>query len=245
MSTDLAWQPSLLDTGSPRFDPQLRGRRRRWLADGAWVDLVPAWCTGADELFARLLAGTPWAPRRRVRMYDRVVPEPRQSHRWPLDEAPAELAAMALALGPRYGIEFTQVGANLYRDGTDSVAWHGDRVARDLPDAVVALVSLGSVRAFRLRPTGGGRGVGLLPGPGDLLVMGGSCQRTWQHCVPKTRSVGPRISIQFRHAYQGAPGPVRPRRPATTTGFGGHASPVHPTDRSVDRYDGPPAAPVA
>jgi alkylated DNA repair dioxygenase AlkB len=94
-----------------------------------------------------------------------------------------------------------QVGANLYRDGADSVAWHGDRVARELPEAVVALVSLGAARPFRLRPTGGGASIGYLPGPGDLLVMGGSCQRTWQHAVPKTRSSPPRISIQFRHAY--------------------------------------------
>jgi alkylated DNA repair dioxygenase AlkB len=99
-------------------------------------------------------------------------------------------------------VEFTQIGANLYRDGADSVAWHGDRVARELPEAVVALVSLGAVRPFRLRPTGGGPSIGLLPGPGDLLVMGGSCQRTWQHSVPKTRASAPRISVQFRHVYQ-------------------------------------------
>jgi alkylated DNA repair dioxygenase AlkB len=108
---------------------------------------------------------------------------------------------MADLLSGRYGVAFTQVGVNLYRDGSDSVAWHGDRVARELPEAVVALVSLGAARPFRLRPTGGGPSVGYLPGPGDLLVMGGSCQRTWQHAVPKTRAAPPRISIQFRHAY--------------------------------------------
>lgn len=155
----------------------------------------------ADDLFARLLDETPWGPQRSVRMYERLVPEPRLTHRWTLDDAPAELAAMARVLSRRYGVEFTQVGANLYRDGADSVAWHGDRVARELPEAVVALVSLGALRPFRLRPTGGGESVSLLPGPGDLLVMGGSCQRTWQHAVPKCRSVGPRISVQFRHAY--------------------------------------------
>jgi alkylated DNA repair dioxygenase AlkB len=138
-------------------------------------------------------------------MYDRVVPEPRLTHRWRLDDGPAppaDLCEMAGLLSERYGVAFTQVGVNLYRDGADSVAWHGDRVARELPEAVVALVSLGAVRPFRLRPTGGGRSVGYLPGPGDLLVMGGSCQRTWQHAVPKTRLAAPRISIQFRHAYQ-------------------------------------------
>jgi alkylated DNA repair dioxygenase AlkB len=199
--TDLAWQPSLLGGGAVEIDPGLHGLRRRALAGGAWVDVAPGWCEGADGLFARLLDETPWAPQRSVRMYDRVLPEPRLTHRWTLDAAPADLASMARVLSDHYDVAFTQVGANLYRDGADSVAWHGDRVARELPEAAVALVSLGAIRPFRLRPTGGGESVGWLPGPGDLLVMGGSCQRTWQHAVPKCRGVGPRISIQFRHAY--------------------------------------------
>jgi alkylated DNA repair dioxygenase AlkB len=210
VTSALAWQPSLLGpTGSAGADPTLPGRRRRHLGGGAWVDLVPAWCPGADDLFARLLVDTPWHPPRLVPMYDRMVLEPRLSCRWELAAAPPELAALARLLSDAYGVEFTQVGANLYRDGTDSVAWHGDRVARDLPSAVVALISLGAVRPFRLRPSGGGTGVGLLPGPGDLLVMGGSCQRTWQHSVPKTaRHTGPRISVQFRHAYEPAAPPA-------------------------------------
>jgi alkylated DNA repair dioxygenase AlkB len=200
---DLAWQPSLLDAPVLELDRSFAAVHRRELAEGAWVDHGPAWCRGADALFARLLAETPWSGRE-VRMYDRVVPEPRLTHRWRLDEGaapPAELCEMAEVLSERYGVAFTQVGVNLYRDGADSVAWHGDRVARELPEAVVALVSLGGVRPFRLRPTGGGPSIGYLPGPGDLLVMGGSCQRTWQHSVPKTRASAPRISIQFRHAY--------------------------------------------
>jgi alkylated DNA repair dioxygenase AlkB len=142
-------------------------------------------------------------------MYERKVDEPRLTHRWRLDAdadadaegPPSVLEGMAGALSARYGVEFTQVGVNLYRDGSDSVAWHGDRVARELPEATVALVSLGAPRPFKLRPKGGGRSVTYLPGPGDLLVMGGSCQRTWDHAVPKVAASGQRISIQFRHAY--------------------------------------------
>jgi alkylated DNA repair dioxygenase AlkB len=200
---DLAWQPSLLDSPVLELDGSFAALHRRELGEGAWVDHAPGWCHGADALFARLLAGTPWSGRE-VRMYDRIVAEPRLTHRWRLDEGPAppvELSEMAEVLSGRYGVAFTQVGVNLYRDGADSVAWHGDRVARELPEAVVALVSLGGVRPFRLRPTGGGASIGYLPGPGDLLVMGGSCQRTWQHAVPKTRVAAARISIQFRHAY--------------------------------------------
>lgn len=209
MTPDLAWQPSLLDGPVIEVDPEFRQVRRYRLADGAWVDVVPGWCRGADGLFSRLLTETPWADRREVRMYDRVVPEPRLTHRWRLDTGPdeprpappAELVTIGRVLSERYGVAFTEIGANLYRDGADSVAWHGDRVARELPEATVALVSLGAVRPFRLRPTGGGRSVGFLPGPGDLLVMGGSCQRTWQHAVPKVRAAPPRISVQSRHAY--------------------------------------------
>ncbi|HEY0696870.1 MAG TPA: alpha-ketoglutarate-dependent dioxygenase AlkB [Micromonospora sp.] len=160
----------------------------------------------SDPMFvgitADLLARTPWRGRT-VHMYDRVVAEPRLTFRWVLGdgpEPPDDLREMARVLSERYDVQFSQIGVNLYRDGADSVAWHGDRVARELSEAVVALVSLGAVRPFRLRPTGGGSSVLYRPGPGDLLVMGGSCQRTWQHSVPKCRGVGPRISVQFRHA---------------------------------------------
>lgn len=196
---DLSWQPSLLDGPAVTVDPCFAGLVRHELGDGAWVDLAPGWLQGADELFRRLLRDTPWG-RREVRMYERTLPEPRLTHRWGDPPEPV-LAEAAALLSARYGVEFTQVGANLYRDGADSVAYHGDRVARERDTAVVGLVSLGGVRPFRLRPHGGGASVGFLPGPGDLLVMGGTCQRTWQHGVPKVRSAAARISVQFRHLY--------------------------------------------
>jgi alkylated DNA repair dioxygenase AlkB len=205
MGVDLAWQPSLFDEGVPavEVDPGFHGLVRHGLGAGAWVDLVPGWLRGADALFARLLRSTPWG-QRDIRMYERVLPEPRLTHRWTVDQSLPEpvFAEAAQLLSERYGEEFTQVGANLYRDGADSVAWHGDRVAREMDTALVGLISLGGVRPFRLRPYGGGASVGFLPGPGDLLVMGGTCQRTWQHSVPKVRSAAARISVQFRHAYE-------------------------------------------
>ncbi len=203
---DLAWQGSLFDTGQVSYDPALTGCQRRHLGEGAWVDHLPGWLGGADGLFARLLDETPWSQHRRW-MYERKVTEPRLTHRWYLDTkpdrdpAPDLLVEIAAALSAHYGVMFSQVGVNLYRNGSDSVAWHGDRIARELPEAIVALISLGSVRPFRLRPKGGGRSLTYLPGPGDLLVMGGSCQRTWDHAVPKVSASGPRISIQFRHVY--------------------------------------------
>jgi alkylated DNA repair dioxygenase AlkB len=91
-------------------------------------------------------------------------------------------------------------GPCLYRDGRDSVAWHSDRFGRhSRTDTVVAIVSLGERRNFLIRPVSGGPALRKRLGAGDLLVMGGRFQQTWEHSVPKTtRPVGPRISIQFR-----------------------------------------------
>jgi alkylated DNA repair dioxygenase AlkB len=201
---DLSWQPSLFAAApTVTFDSTFRAVARRELTEGAWVDHQPGWVTGGDELFERLVRATPWR-QRSTWMYDRRLAEPRLTHRWHLDrdEVPVPLLAdMAAALSERYGVAFTQVGVNLYRDGADSVAWHGDRIARELPEAIVALVSLGEPRPFKLRPKGGGPSIGYLPERGDLLVMGGSRQRTWDHAVPKVRAAGPRMSVQFRHVY--------------------------------------------
>jgi alkylated DNA repair dioxygenase AlkB len=204
MTSTMAWQPALFGGGHVRLDQGFASVRRLWLDSTAWLDVAPDWLRGADELFRVVLTKTDWHSRE-VRMYERVLREPRLTHRWlPADGDPLPhpaLAEIARSLSARYRVSFSQIGANLYRHGTDSVAWHGDRVARELPEAFVALVSLGAARPFRLRPKGGGRSVGLVPGPGDLVVMGGSCQRAWDHSVPKTKGVGPRISLQFRHAY--------------------------------------------
>lgn len=209
-----SWQPSLLDGGATGleetavgFDPAFAGVSRHQLGDGAWVEHLPGWVRGADVLFDQLLAACGWQ-QHTVWMYDRRVTEPRLTARYHLagDLPPvAILTAMAEALSARYGVTFTQVGANLYRSGSDSVAWHGDRVARELPEATVALVSLGEPRPFKLRrraPNWRREAVVYVPGRGDLLVMGGSCQRTWEHSVPKVRAAGPRMSVQFRHAYE-------------------------------------------
>ncbi|MDI5942695.1 alpha-ketoglutarate-dependent dioxygenase AlkB, partial [Micromonospora sp. DH15] len=64
-----------------------------------------------------------------------------------------------------------------------------------------ATVPFGAPRPLLLRPRGGGPGLRFPLGHGDLVVMGGSCQRTWEHAIPKTaRPVGPRVSVQFRPA---------------------------------------------
>ena len=136
-----------------------------------------------------------------VTMWDKRVQTPRLHGLLAPGDRPAVVDEMRAALSSHYDQEFLSVGANLYRDGRDSVAWHGDRIARNLPEAVIAIVSLGGVRKFLLRPAGGGPSVRLDLASGDLLVMGGSCQRTWQHSVPKVARAEPRISLTFRHRY--------------------------------------------
>jgi len=202
------WQASLFGDAEPVPDWAFSTVERVELGDGAWVDIAQDWMSGADRLFERLLTTVTWRERE-VPMYEKVVPEPRLSHWWGRDGErawPAEARAIARALHGRYGVRFDALGANLYRDGHDSVAWHGDRVYREQETALVAVLSLGCQRRFLLRPRGGGASVRLDPAPGDLLVMGGTCQRTWQHSVPKVARVsGPRISVSLRHRHELGP----------------------------------------
>ena len=181
------------------------GLVRQELGRGAWVDLLPGWLTGADALFDFLLTGIDWVEERR-QMYERVVLVPRLLRFYGEEEALPDAAltrardALNAHYEPELGEPFRTAGMCLYRDGRDSVAWHGDTIGRGRStDTMVAIISLGSARNFLLRPRGGGVTIKHRVGHGDLLVMGGSCQRTWEHAVPKTaRPVGPRISIQFR-----------------------------------------------
>ena len=133
-------------------------------------------------------------------MYDRVVAVPRLLARPPKD-GPGHpvLGAMRGALEERYGARFSEPSLALYRGGRDSVAWHRDQVLRELDRAVVAVVTLGGPRKFMLRPHGGGESLAFSVGWGDLVVMGGSCQRTWEHSVPKQKHAEPRMAIMFRH----------------------------------------------
>lgn len=179
--------------------------RRKALSRGAWIDLLPGWLTGADALFERLVENVPWYAERRT-MYDRVVDVPRLLSFYgeddPLPDPVLDEAREALSrhYAEELGEPFRTAGLCFYRDGRDSVAWHGDRIGRGATEnTMVAILSVGAARTLLLRPHGGGNAIRQSLGPGDLIVMGGSCQRTWEHAIPKTsRPTGPRISIQFR-----------------------------------------------
>ncbi|MFB6673623.1 alpha-ketoglutarate-dependent dioxygenase AlkB [Streptomyces sp. NPDC056390] len=198
-------QGSLFDQSDDVRLRPLDGVRRTVLGDGAWIDLLPGWLSGADALFEQLATEVPWKAERR-QMYERVVDVPRllafygEGEPLPhpvLDEARQTLSAHYAA---ELGEPFTTAGLCHYRDGRDSVAWHGDRIGRGArEDTMVAILSVGAPRDLLLRPRDGGDVVRRPLGHGDLIVMGGSCQRTWEHAIPKTtRAAGGRISVQFR-----------------------------------------------
>ncbi|MZF89167.1 alpha-ketoglutarate-dependent dioxygenase AlkB [Streptomyces sp. SID5643] len=199
-------QGSLFDQADELRLGPLDGISRTHLGFGAWLDVLPGWLDGSDVLFEHLAAEVPWRAERR-KMYDNVVDVPRLLAFYGVDDRLPHpvLTEAREALGTHYGEElgepFTTAGLCYYRDGRDSVAWHGDRIGRGAhEDTMVAILSVGAPRDLLLRPVGGGRDTVRRPlGHGDLVVMGGSCQRTWEHAVPKsTRVAGPRISIQFR-----------------------------------------------
>lgn len=202
------FQGSLLDVGvEASLAPLGAEVQRRDLADGAWVDVRPGWVHGSDGVFCRLQTEVPWRAERR-RMYDRMVDVPRLVCHYREGAALPDpvLTEARDALSGHYAAElgepFVTAGLCYYRDGDDSVAWHGDTIGRGKSeDTMVAIVSFGAPRRLSLRPRGGGEQIGFILGHGDLLVMGGSCQRTWEHAVLKTaRPAGPRISVQFRPA---------------------------------------------
>lgn len=213
----IAFQASLFDEpDAPATFGDLGGMRRVVLGAGAWVDVLPGWARDSDGLFQRLVETVPWRADRRE-MYDRVVDVPRLVSSYgdgdPLPD-PA-LTEARDALNRHYGAgrldEFATAGLCFYRNGGDSVAWHGDYVARESTnDTRIGILSLGSPRSLAIRPKGGGEVLRFPVGHGDLLVMGGSCQRTHEHAILKTKkAVGPRVSVQFRPAYARSGQPER------------------------------------
>ncbi len=197
------WQPSLFAQGEPRADPEFSGLVRHQLDQTAWVDHVTGWLKGADSLFEELMRSTPWEATTQE-LYGKVMVTPRLVARWTsaddIGALPPVIERMRALLVTRYERPFDSVSANLYRDGRDSVAWHGDHIPTRIVDPVVATVSLGHPRRFVMRPREGKTELALALGMGDLVVMGGSSQRTWLHAVPKVATAGPRISVAYRQS---------------------------------------------
>lgn len=193
-----AIQCSLFGNGLAVFDKSFAGLQHTPLAHGAWIDHVPGWLAGHESVFDALVDEADWQQQRR-RMYDRTVDVPRLIARAPSrSETGKLLRQMSRALSIKYGLALTSTSLAWYRDGSDSVAMHGDKMGVLTQDTVIATVSIGEPRRFLMRPASGGRSLSFDLGWGDLFVMGGSAQHTWEHGVPKLAHAGPRISIIFR-----------------------------------------------
>jgi alkylated DNA repair dioxygenase AlkB len=191
-------QLGLFAANSRGIDVRFSKLARTELTDGAWYDYAPGWLSGDEGLLQELVGGVRWHQEERA-MYERVVAVPRLYATLPQDgPIPGIVEQARRALGQRYGENFERLSLGYYRDGRDSVAWHGDYVARRLPTATVATISVGAPRTFHLRPKAGGPRVTLALGWGDLFVMGGSCQRTWEHALPKLTQAAPRVAIMLR-----------------------------------------------
>ena len=119
-------QLDLLGRGAPALDSEFQTLERRVLSHGAWVDHAPGWVAGHDALFDELEKGLEWR-RETMKMYDKTVDVPRLLARVPREGMVEEMRA---ALSAKYGEEFVYTTAALYRDGNDSVAFHGDTTAR-------------------------------------------------------------------------------------------------------------------
>ncbi len=160
--------------------------------------------------FETLVTTTPWEHRHIV-MFGREVLQPRLAC-WYGDHA---YSYSGIRLDPRQwtehlegvrdrcaaasGTVFNSCLANLYRDGQDSMGWHADDEPELGTDPVIASLSLGDTRRFRMRHTVTRETVDIELDHGSLLIMGGSMQHHWMHEIPKTkRPVGPRINLTFR-----------------------------------------------
>jgi alkylated DNA repair dioxygenase AlkB len=203
-------QFGLFGAGPPVFDVRLARVRRFELEHGAWLEHHSGWLDGHARVFEELRANAAWVQHRRM-MYEREVDVPRLIAPAPIDAETGAtknenlarlLRSLAETLSSRYGRPFESISLAYYRDGRDSVAFHGDKVGRLVDDSVVATVSVGAPRHFLIKPNPkiqrGGESLSFELGWGDLFVMGGACQRTWQHAIPKCAKAEPRISIMFR-----------------------------------------------
>jgi alkylated DNA repair dioxygenase AlkB len=198
VATPLPRQLGLFADEPLELDTDLSQVRHIELGDGAWLDYQQRFLHGHQGLFEQLLRDVRFHAESR-QMYERHVAVPRVTAQLPDDgPLPPILLAVQALLSRRYAEPLSRVSLAYYRDGRDSVAWHGDYVSRERDQALVCSVSLGAPRKFLLRKRGGGPSRSLQLGWGDLLVMGGTCQRCFEHAVPKVAVAQPRLAVLYR-----------------------------------------------
>ena len=164
-------------------------------------------------LFAALMNETPWR-QERIEVWGKTHQQPRLTS-WHGDPGTGyTYSGITLATCPwtplleqmRQDVEavtgyrYNSVLLNLYRNQHDSVGWHSDNERELGRTPVIASLSLGATRSFRLRHRERLHApVYIALTDGSLLLMAGETQRNWQHAVPKeTREKSARINLTFR-----------------------------------------------
>ena len=175
-----------------------------------WPDAIdPA---TAQAWFDTLQARAAWTRLQRP-MYDRIVDVPRLLANYAVDALPADLplADLLACVQTKAPAPYSRIGMNLYRDGNDSVAMHGDKLHTVAACHPITLVSLGAPRRMLIRARDGHREtVAVDLAPGSVLSMSHASQSTHEHGIPKTRRVqGARISVVFRVRPTGSPLPAQ------------------------------------
>lgn len=164
----------------------------------------------SDRYYDTLLNQTTWKEYQ-MEIYDKTVTAPRMIS-WYEDKDnigadpngsdwTPELSCIRQKVELETGLGFNSVLLNLYRNGNDGVAWHSDREHNTGKDPVIASVTFGETRMFKLRHKFR-KDIPIVEIPlhhGSFLLMGGTTNSFWQHHVPKTaRDVRPRINLTFR-----------------------------------------------
>ncbi|MBT9393003.1 alpha-ketoglutarate-dependent dioxygenase AlkB [Hymenobacter sp. NST-14] len=178
--------------------------------------LDPAFLNRAEAgaLLTELTREVPWQ-QQPIRLFGRDIMQPRLTA-WYGDPAAtyqysglrleplpwtATLQQLRQRVEAATGARFNSVLLNLYRTGQDSMGYHADDEPKLGPAPVIASLTLGATRTFRLKPRPG-LDAGALSLPltsGSLLLMRGPTQQNWLHALPKTaRPVGPRLNLTFR-----------------------------------------------
>jgi len=186
-----------------------------WPLADAEVRLAPRWLPLelADDLLERLIAEVDWQ-REELRIFGCVSEVPRRvawqgaagtSYRYSGVTHVAEGWTPAVRKirerleNELTGARFNGVLLNLYRDGNDAMGWHSD-AERELGEhPIIASVSLGVARPFRMRRRDKSATETRVLPHGSLLVMSGPTQSNWQHCLPRRKRITqPRVNLTFR-----------------------------------------------
>ncbi|PCK32012.1 alpha-ketoglutarate-dependent dioxygenase AlkB family protein [Pseudoalteromonas piscicida] len=163
-------------------------------------------------LYDALLASVPWQQNtitlfgktHQTPRLERFIADPgvRYSYSGKLLENapwPPMLLGIRATLEQRFNVTFNAVLANFYRDGQDSMGWHSDDEPELGPTPVIASLSLGATRKFKIRHKSNQSVTDILLETGSLLVMQGDSQRDYQHALPKQAKVTQgRINLTFR-----------------------------------------------